>query len=230
MEDMETLCWPRAEHLQRTFQVRSGDKTGTAFTLEQDDRQYLVSALHVVERAVETASLDIWYQNAWHTMAVVVVGMSMEQDIVVLAAPRLLGHVMNIEIDYKGCVAGQEVFILGYPLGIRGPSVDPGFPLPIIKRGIVAYFQFGDPGALYISASANPGFSGGPVFFPSRERRRALLAAILISELAYEVPVRDETAGKQIGVVEVGSNIVRCTWIGEVLKIIQGNPRGLPLH
>lgn len=229
MPDWESLVWPRAEHMQRVFQVRSGNQSGTALALDVDGKQYLASALHVVENATGTASLDIYYQGAWTQFAVNIVGINFEFDIAVFALQeRIVAHGLNIDISAAGCVAGQEVFILGYPLGIRGHPVGPGFPIPVIKRGIAALFHPGPPLSLYISASANPGFSGGPVYFAHHETGRTTLTAIVIHELGYEVPVKNEN-GKEVGKVLTGSNLVQCTYIDHVLNLIRANQIGLPL-
>jgi hypothetical protein len=80
MPDFEVLAWPRAQHFQRVFQIRSGNNTGTAFALDVDGKQYLASALHVVEQSIETASLDIYGGNAWRAFAVNVVGVNFENE------------------------------------------------------------------------------------------------------------------------------------------------------
>ena len=95
---------------------------------------------------------------------------------------------------------------LGFPLGIRGHPVGPGFPIPVIKRGVAALFHPGPPRRLYISASANPGFSGGPVYFAHHETGKTTLTAIIIEALAYEVPVRN-AKDEEIGTVLTDSNL-----------------------
>ena len=225
----ESAMWPRAEHLQRIFNVRSGDKTGTAFALDVDERQYLVSALHVVERAVETSQVDIHFNDQWATTKVDVVGYRSDSDIAVLALEtRIVGPNLNIEVSGAGSAAGQEVFFLGYPLGIRSFTVEPGFPLPVVKRGTVALFDPSPLHSVFISGSANPGFSGGPVYFMGHTSGKATLMAVIIEELGYEVPVKN-AAGEKIGSVLTGSNIVRCTYVDRVLELIRGKPIGLSL-
>ena len=230
MLDWETLAWPRAEHLQRVFQVRSGNSIGTAFALDLENRQYLATALHVAEQAAETANLHIYFGDAWTAFPVKVVGLNMEFDVAVFALEkRIVAPGLDIDVNSAGCASGQEVFILGYPLGVRGHPVDPGFPLPVIKRGVAAVFHPGPPRSLYISASANPGFSGGPVYFAHHATSRATLTAIVIEELGYEVPVTND-GGERIGKVLIGSNLVKCAYIDHVLNLIKANPIGLPLQ
>ena len=229
MPDLEALVWPRSEHLQRVFQVRSGNNSGTAFALDIDGRQYLASALHVVEVSTRAASLDIYCGNVWRTFPVNTVGANLESDVAVFALQeRIVGPDLNIEINSAGCIAGQEVFFLGFPLGIRGHPVGPGFPIPVIKRGVAALFHPGPPRCLYISASANPGFSGGPVYFAHHATGKTTLTAIIIEALAYEVPVTN-AKDEKIGTVLTDSNLVRCSYIDHVLDLIKAKPIGFAL-
>src|SRR2546421_1932684 len=138
MPDWERAAWPRAEHLHRVFQVRSGASLGTAFALDVDGRQYLISALHVVEHSTSTAAVDIYYLNAWKSFSINIVGIDFANDIAVFALDQKVVAGLPIDVSSAGCVVGQEVFILGYPLGIRGQTYAPGFPIPLVKRGIVA--------------------------------------------------------------------------------------------
>jgi S1-C subfamily serine protease len=232
MPDWETLAWPRREHLQRVFHVRSGNSRGTAFALDVENRQYLVTALHVAKEAAETATLDIYFRDVWTPFFPVnLVGLNTELDVAVFAlATRIVAPGLNIDVNSAGCRLGQEVFILGYPLGeLRGYPVDPGFPLPVIKRGVAALFHPGPPQSLYISASANPGFSGGPVYFANQETGKATLTAIVIGELAYQVDVENDS-GVKIGKVWMPSNLVKCAYIDHVLNLIEANPIGRPLQ
>jgi S1-C subfamily serine protease len=229
MIDWETAVWPRAEHLQRIFQIKSGSELGTAFALDVENKEYLITALHVVNEAMQISQFEIYRNGTWIPYVVNVVGVDAVSDIAVFALQeRLVRGSLHIEIASDGCVAGQEVFILGYPLGIKGPAVGLGFPLPIIKRGIAANFYIGPPSGLFVSASANPGFSGGPVYFVHQETGKATLTAIVIHALGYEVEVKD-AADKVIGKVMTDSNIVQCSYIDSTTKLIKANPIGFSL-
>ena len=56
MRISELAAWPAAEHLCRVFKVRSGKNLGTATVIDVDKKQYLISALHVVEHAIDIAA------------------------------------------------------------------------------------------------------------------------------------------------------------------------------
>jgi S1-C subfamily serine protease len=229
MPDLETAAWPRAEHLHRVFQVRSGSSLGTAFALDVEGRQYLISALHVVSHSTSTAALDIYYLNAWKSFPVNIVGIDFDNDIAVFALEQqVVADELAIHVSSFGCVAGQEVFILGYPLGLRGQTYAPGFPIPLVKRGIVALFHPGPPRSAYVSVSANPGFSGGPVYFAHQQTGRATLMSIVLEEFGYEVPVKN-AQGEEVGKVLTASNITNCSFIDHALALIRDKPTGFPI-
>jgi hypothetical protein len=156
-----------------------------------------------------------------------VVGTDAAFDVAVFALQEQIARAdLEIITDAGGCAAGQEVFFLGYPLGIRGPVFHPGFPIPIIKRGVIASFYHG---GIYVSGSANPGFSGGPVFFADHKTDKATLTAVIIQALNYEVPVKDDD-GKRIGKVVTDSIIVQASDISLVLSLIKAKPIGFQLQ
>ncbi len=133
MPDWETAAWPRAEHLSRVFHVRSGASTGTAFALDVEGKQYLVSALHVLQQSIDTATVEIYFQNEWKPYVVNVIGANSEADIIVLALQeRIVADNLLIAIDDAGYAAGQEVFILGFPLRFQGHLINSGFPIPLV--------------------------------------------------------------------------------------------------
>ncbi|HTT79706.1 MAG TPA: serine protease, partial [Stellaceae bacterium] len=168
------------------------------------------------------------FQSNWKSFRVDVIGVNFEADVAVLALQeRIVASALPIEINGSGCAAGQEVFILGFPLGIVGYAVQPGYPIPLVKRGVAAMFNPGPPRSIYISASANPGFSGGPVYFANHQGK-ATLMAIVTAELGYEVPVKNEQ-GETVGKIMKDSNIVACSYIDHALTLIGDNPRGLPI-
>jgi S1-C subfamily serine protease len=212
---------PRANELSRTFRVRSGTETGTAFVIDVDQRQYLVSALHVVERTVEMASIDIFNGGEWRSSPVTVVGYDEDNDIAVFALPAVLAT-HPIRIDADGATFGNGAFFLGYPLGLVG-AVDNGFSIAVPRHGTICGFIQGPPRRLYLSCSSLPGFSGAPVYF-ARDNI-PVLTAVLLEEFAYGNPVKN-TAGEEIGTVMLPSCIVSCCFISEALNLIASNPVG----
>jgi S1-C subfamily serine protease len=228
MPDWEVVSWPRASHFARVFHIRCGSETGTAFVIDVDGRQYLISARHVVAAAEDTASIELHRNGTWTAYVVTVVGKDDVADISILSLQeRLVGPGHAVEVNAAGCRVGQTVFFLGYPLGLRGPNAfTPEFPVALVGRGTLATFSsaHSPPGA-FLSANAPPGFSGAPIFFVHSESGNATLFAILIQSYAYEMPTRDPLKNPN-GSVLVDSGIVGCVFISHALALIRANPVG----
>ncbi len=55
--------------VQRTFRIRSTQE-GTCFTIDVDDRQYIVTARHLVEKVVGQSSVKIMQEKKWKDLQV----------------------------------------------------------------------------------------------------------------------------------------------------------------
>lgn len=51
--------------LSRAFSIRTGPERGTAFTIEVDGRQYLITARHVAEHLASSRKLEIFQDSKW---------------------------------------------------------------------------------------------------------------------------------------------------------------------
>ena len=155
----------------RTFHIAWGKSTGTAFAIDRDARQYLVTARHVVRGIKSGDEIAISYKQEWHKIAVDVVGTGKDSiDVTVLACPQLLAPPkLTLTASLGGVLYGQEVKFLGFPFGwdstAKGPYSD--FPLPFVKAGVVSAIATDPCRSVYIDGHGNKGFSGGPVVFVS---------------------------------------------------------------
>lgn len=154
--------------LQRIFRIRYGNGTGTAFVIDRDDRQYLVTARHVVKGITTGESISVLQESQWMQTPIKVIGIGIgAPDIAVLAAPVQLADAVSLEASSDGLAYAQGVHFLGFPFGWDGAGEDINMdhPLPFIKAGIVSGIKHTDATRIYIDAHGNPGFSGGPVVF-----------------------------------------------------------------
>ena len=157
-----------ANVIHRTFHIRWGERTGTAFALDRDDKQYLITARHVVKNIKTGDLLLLFHDKQWKKLPIDVIGLGEDKvDVAVLSAPQRVAPSHVLEASTVGMVYGQDIFFLGYPFGwdSGGESINRDFPLPFVKAGVVSALPFGDPSLLFIDAHGNPGFSGGPVVF-----------------------------------------------------------------
>ena len=228
------------EILRQTFRVRSGARTGTAFTVEVDGRQYIVTAQHVVG-SMTPEVLDMQTGSAdWRPVPVKVVGMAGPPvDVAVMATDSVLGSRSNVAVGVGTVSYGQVVRFLGYPFGLDFTPI-PGVrtaPLPFIKAGILSALRPVPDEAgfleLFVDAAGNPGFSGGPLVLPRRSTAQGNsvvwhLAGVVTSGFTHRVALKD-VIGAVAGFVEVDAGILRATSIDAVTRMIRANPAGHPL-
>lgn len=146
-------------------------ETATAFTLEVDNRQYLITAKHVVASLLADDSIEYAKAGKWVRLPVHVFRCDDPTDIAVLVAPHQLTTAFPFEADLSQISYGQDVHFLGFPYGIslNGTNVNGDFPLPFVKRATYSGTVTLDAGKHSVLALLdgynNPGFSGGPIVY-----------------------------------------------------------------
>jgi hypothetical protein len=134
-----------ANVIHRVFRVRYGRGEGTAFAIEIDHREYLVTAKHLVSGLVQQDRLGVFSNGRWSEVPISLVGHADgETDISVLASGGMLAPPgLPLEPTRDQLVYGQDVYFLGFPYGfvgshLLGPS---GYPLPFVKRATLSVFK-----------------------------------------------------------------------------------------
>ena len=94
---------------QRTFHIRFGDSTGTAFTIDNDSRQYIVTARHVVEGITSGEAVNVFQDRQWKEIKVNVIGVGEDEvDVAVLATSMQLSPPFPLEANEAGLAYGQQ--------------------------------------------------------------------------------------------------------------------------
>jgi S1-C subfamily serine protease len=160
--------------LQRTFFIKVGNVTGTAFTIDYLGKLYFVTARHVVAGVPKrNAIIQVRQAGQWEDLHTVktLLPPSSDADIAVFETDKKVPQPFTVTTLGKtgGVTMGQQVWFLGYPfegLGSRFGN-DNGTVLPFMKRGTMSAIDSTNPDAvvLYIDGFNNPGFSGGPIIF-----------------------------------------------------------------
>ena len=228
------------EILRQTFQVQTAAGTGTAFTIEVDERQYIVTAQHVFGSASPQTVEMQTSPAGWRQVPVTLIAMAGPPvDIVVLATNSVLGSRSRVPVGVGTVSYGQEVRFLGYPFGLDFTPI-PGVrtaPLPFIKAGILSALRPvpNEPGLLelFVDAAGNPGFSGGPLILPRRSTTNGdsivwHIAGVVTSGVTHRAPLKD-VSGAVVGFVNVDAGILRATSIDAVTRMVRANPTGYPL-
>ena len=228
--------------IHRTFHIKWMLSSGTAFTIDHGNKQYVVTARHVVEGLKSGDSIEIFHDNQWKSLVVDVVGVGEDAiDVAVLACSIRLSPSHALLASSKGLVLGQGITFLGYPFGwdAGGEQLNRGAPLPFVKAGIVSAMELGDVNRIFLDAHGNRGFSGGPVLFVLHgKRNNELRVAGVISY--YPIPtllpvvdrdgdtINDES-GAPVAYVKENPGFVVAFDIRHAIELIDMNPIGYPL-
>jgi hypothetical protein len=215
--------------IHRVFRISWNHSRGTAFAIEVDGREYLVTARHVVESITAIATIGVFRRNRFDDLGVKLVGLSSpEADIAVLAADMPLA-VPNLpaEPSANGIVYGQDVYFLGFPYDFLGEvTLTPkGYPLPFVKKAIVSQM---DLKTLMLDGHNNPGFSGGPVVFTAPGEKRQKIAGVISGYRCAPEPVFHGDLATQF-TYRHNTGIIVANSIDAALELIRARPIGTPL-
>jgi len=170
--------------LERVLQIRVGDKLGSGFVVDLDERQYLITAKHLVTTRV-TRQIQILANGEWTTLRVRPIFPANPQvDIVALAPDKPIARRMTIVAGSDGLAIGQDVYFLGFPYGLATQLEQPVTRhLPFVKKAILSAVddRRDSGGVLYLDGHNNPGFSGGPVIFANYTQQDRLQIAGVVS-------------------------------------------------
>ena len=149
---------PTTNILQRTFRISHGGQTGTCFTVDVDDRQYLVTAKHLVESVDGSCMVQIFQDGTWKNLPAELVGHGAgSNDITVLAPVTQLSVRYPLHATTAGLTLGQDVLFLGFPYGLANElgELNNYFPVPLVKKGIVSALQFEEARVLLLDGHNN---------------------------------------------------------------------------
>lgn len=152
--------------LQRVFKIHVGNIYGTGFIVENENKKFLVTAKHLFEdeQYPETTTIKIDTKNGFEEIDNKI-KYSTQSDVAVIETSKFNSyHFEKVNYDKKELILSQEVFMLGFPYGnkIDFSDINNGFPLPLVKHGIISGFTGNE---ILIDWDNNEGFSGGPVIY-----------------------------------------------------------------
>ena len=229
--------------LNRVFPFQFDEKNpGTCFVVDIDNRQYVVTAGHLVRGIAAGSTVEVFVNNKWHAVRVrPIFPANPKTDIVALAADQLLAPRMDIIAGAGGIVVGQDVYFLGFPFGLKTRITRPSPTyIPFIKKAVLSAIDVPpDSGPiLYLDGHNNPGFSGGPVIFANfKEGDRLQIAGVVAGYRfqpteVHEAEVQESDAptseqGKRIvRYVRENTGIVVAYDFSEIEKAIRNHPIG----
>ena len=224
--------------IHRTFHIRSHETAGTAFTIDREGRQYLVTANHVIEDMVTGDGIEIFFKSEWGRLPVSIIGIDEALDVAVLSCNLQLSPEYHLEPTTANMVFGQALYYLGFPFGWDSGNLEMnrGFPIPFVKSAILSAMSAGGSKTLIIDTILNKGFSGGPVVFRPQGKTDFQVAGVIVN---YPTPILEPVVYKdeEPAVNFRGDNLyfqenpglAVVTEISRVTEIIDERPKGFLL-
>jgi S1-C subfamily serine protease len=220
--------------LQRVFQIKHDDMLGTAFTIDVDGRQYVITARHVVSKIGDAGEIQIRRETEWLSLPVKAFFPTARSiDIAVLAPEVQVSQPLPLHTRSTYYLS-QDVYCCGFPYGLsmEGKKINAGFPIPFVKKGVVAALGVPDnegQEVVVLDAINNPGFSGGPVVLQDTQTHQLAVIGVVSSFRFQEDKVIAE--GKETGMTvrsNTGLTIVYPT--KAALDVIHAHRVGFELH
>jgi hypothetical protein len=211
--------------IHRVFRTRIAGDEGTAFTVDVDGRQYLITAKHLANSIEGPQDVEIFANGDWMTVPIDLVGHADDVDISVLApAMELTPPNLALRAGSRGIVYGQDVYFLGFPYGFLGRyRFGPhGYPMPFVKRAIVSLL---DGKVFFLDGFNNPGFSGGPVVFQRPGHAEWSVAAVLTGYRYVDEPIFADDGPTPL-TYRHNTGIIVSYAIEPALKLIADRPIG----
>lgn len=213
--------------LRRIIFIKYKDNCGTAFTTEVNNKQYIITAKHILKGINHIDEIYIFYQNEWKKMKVKSIQFKdREVDAIVLEPNIQLTPKTNIEFSMDNLVLGQDVYLLGFPFGLKTDvgTVNNDFPIPFVKKGVCSSIDASnyEEKIIWIDGYSNPGFSGGPIVFRDIETEKLKIAGVIKGHLNENVNIMDEN-GKTGLYAKVNSGLIYGIGIDSIIKLIQTN-------
>jgi len=182
------------EVLTQVFRIRIGQEFGTAFTIDVDSQQYLVTVDHLIPTGCAECSLDVWLDNAWISLTGRAIRpRSNEVAAVAIALSERLSPESTAWSKVDELEIAQQMYFIGFPFGLRtaGTTGAQISEIPFVKTGILSAVDSRNPRAvvLYVDGHNNPGFSGGPVVFYPQGEAEPRIAGVLIGYRWDALPV-----------------------------------------
>ena len=219
--------------LQRTFQFSFGEPQGTCFTVDYENRQYIVTSRHLVKSITGPATIRIKHEGVWKDSSVNLVGhCEGKVDISVLATGFQLSPTHPLPPTSADIVLGQDVYFLGFPYGLASEigELNRNFPLPLVKKATLSALD-SKTSPFFLDGHNNRGFSGGPVVYsPMKKPDYEFSVAAVISAYRYSMePVYFEDKPTSLE-FKYNTGIIVAYGIKHAINLISQNPIGFNLQ
>jgi hypothetical protein len=219
--------------LQRVFLIKYGGKLGSSFTIDVQNRQYLITARHLVNGIKKGNTIEVFHNNQWEPVKVIPLYTDpSEVDIVVLVLPMQISPSHPLEASCANYSLSENTYFLGFPYGYNMDyrQLNNGYPLPFVKQGIVSAFDSlpNKYQVVFVDGMGNPGFSGGPILRVSNRVTKQLTVMAVVSHLIPHGPQEEDKVLRKVK--KAGGEPSKEKGSGDEFKfvetdmIVKGNP------
>lgn len=212
----------------RVFLIAFGGGQGTAFTIDYNAKEYIITAKHVVDniRQGDSVSISIFHDNAWKNIDVYVYYPdNPEIDIAVLVHDKQISPLLKCEPTMDKIVMGQDVYFLGFPYGLNMPvEINNKYPIPFVKKATLSAIVGSETTEriLYLDGHNNPGFSGGPVVWENNDTTEFKICSVISGYRLHTREVEHKT-GKTDLYYQENSGIIISYGIDHAIDVIIKN-------
>jgi len=211
--------------IERIIFIKYNNNYGTAFTIEVDNIQYIITAKHIVEGIKQNDYISLFHNNQWKKIEVKNIKFKNPKvDAIVLVPNIKVTPLTKLEFTSNNIVFGQDVYFLGFPFGLKAEvgSLNNNFPMPFVKKGICSNIDNKNPEitGIWIDGYSNPGFSGAPIVFRDISTGNIKIAGVLIGYLPETIDVIDEKNGTESH-VKINSGLIYSINIDAIIKLIK---------
>lgn len=217
-----------ANIFHRVLHLADGDYTATGTIVHVEGREYLVTARHFAELLKQ--KIEIYYNGSWTPVSFSLIGHSVDADVSVLAlvAP-IVPEALVLEMKTSGMAYGEDVYFMGFPFGLssKGNENTRNFPIPFVKKAIVANFGTLELGAdFWLDGHNNIGFSGGPIVsFASNDRSKCTLRGFVSAYYSHPEEITGPTEAPP-STYNANSGLIMAANVERALTLITANPTG----
>lgn len=220
--------------LHRVFLIKYGDQFGSSFTIDVDNKQYLISAKHFLAKLKESDYIEIFHDSQWKRLEVKRIDLKNPKiDILVMAPAMQLSPPLELQPSIAGMYLSQNVFFLGFPFGmnVEAKALNNYFPLPFVKKGIVSAMVFDNTQEkiLYVDGYNNPGFSGGPIVFLDLNDKKLKVSAVVSGYRNQIADIYEKDKATALKAV-TNSGILIGYAIDAAVNAIKTNPIGVEIQ
>lgn len=204
------------EILQSVYMIKYGAHSGSCLYISVNNVDYLVTAKHLFANVPNKTDVDIEIikdNGLVKFKPTLLIHNNKEIDIAVLDLKSNNLKEIRFDIGSKGYWLSQDSYFVGFPFGLKmdnNPvSVNSGFPLPFVKKGIISGFiNKNNVTQIFLDGHNNPGFSGGPVVVEnigssSKNKMRVIgvISAYLNESKTINTPFGNITNSENSGLV-----------------------------